>query len=213
MNDSTARTAPVAEAQKFLERVLRAGPVLVGELYVKAEEEEISWTTIRRAREDIGVFSVKNRDGRVCWRLPDKNLKRAETFLRNKLEAGREPVLWLLQQAKLRHIPEATLLKAKDSVGAVTVTNKDGSIESWMIPGSNNRPATSIPSVKWLRAMLEPSREDGILLTLPQILSAATEAGITINQLYYAKSVLRVTSVKEGFPARVTGWSLPADDL
>jgi hypothetical protein len=58
-----------AKARRLLEQTLAHGPVLAVEIMQLAEEEGISFKTFKRAKDALGVISVK-RGGQWYWNLP-----------------------------------------------------------------------------------------------------------------------------------------------
>jgi hypothetical protein len=65
--------APRADAEGFLCEVLAAGSMASGDIEQQAKGAGISWRTLRRAADTIGVKKWKEggMDGRWYWRLPD----------------------------------------------------------------------------------------------------------------------------------------------
>jgi len=59
------------QAGELLQEILADGPVLATEVRAEAEGEEISWSTMKRAKQALGVESRK-RNGRWYWELPAK---------------------------------------------------------------------------------------------------------------------------------------------
>jgi KaiC/GvpD/RAD55 family RecA-like ATPase len=58
-----------AKARRFIETILENGPVLAVDVFEKAEEQDISISTLNRAKEALGVISVKQGE-QWFWVLP-----------------------------------------------------------------------------------------------------------------------------------------------
>ena len=65
--------APRADAEGFLRELLAAGSMASADVEQEAKEAGISWRTLRRAADDIGVVKWRQggADGHWRWRLPD----------------------------------------------------------------------------------------------------------------------------------------------
>ena len=76
----TARVAR-REAEEFLASRLANGPVPQAELKDEAQAHDISYSTLKRAKKDLGVVAKKDAgmDGRWLWELP-KTAKRHDDF-------------------------------------------------------------------------------------------------------------------------------------
>jgi hypothetical protein len=72
--------APRADAEGFLRELLTAGSMASSDVEQKAKEVGISWRTLRRAADDIGVMKWKEggADGRWFWRLRDGQPRHAD---------------------------------------------------------------------------------------------------------------------------------------
>jgi putative DNA primase/helicase len=59
-------------ASAFLQTLLADGPVLTTEIEKEAKKAGISWSTIRRASEDLKIVARKSgfEDSQWCWELP-----------------------------------------------------------------------------------------------------------------------------------------------
>lgn len=66
------RTEARKDAKAFLKQVLRNGPVMQEIIEQRASQEGISLPTLRRAKQDLGVFSLRDHAnrGKWYWRLP-----------------------------------------------------------------------------------------------------------------------------------------------
>jgi len=61
-----------SEAKEFLRDVLRAGPVPSKQIKKEANEADISWRTVERAKTDLKVQTYKDSEsGRWMWTLPE----------------------------------------------------------------------------------------------------------------------------------------------
>jgi len=77
-----------SEAEKFLEEVLAAGPLPQKEVKAAAEGAGLAWTTVRRAKDRLGIKPHKDgMEGGWLWGLPkmltgaeDAHLKDMSTF-------------------------------------------------------------------------------------------------------------------------------------
>jgi hypothetical protein len=69
----TVSKAPRADAEGFLRELLTSGSMASGEVESKAKAAGISWRTLRRAADDLGVEKWREggADGHWRWRLPD----------------------------------------------------------------------------------------------------------------------------------------------
>jgi putative DNA primase/helicase len=75
MMAASANKAPAArdEAKKFLEDLLRSGPVLKTEIEDAAEGNGISMRTVERAKAELGVIAGKKAfAGKWSWELPPR---------------------------------------------------------------------------------------------------------------------------------------------
>jgi putative DNA primase/helicase len=60
-------------AETWLREILANGPVLVRRIDSEAKEAGLSWTTVRRAGEGLGIITQKTGyEGGWAWRLPDE---------------------------------------------------------------------------------------------------------------------------------------------
>jgi hypothetical protein len=76
------------DAQDFLTELLANGPVSVKDIQADGREAGFSWSTLRRAKDELGVKSKRtgfSKDGGWSWSLPNdasaKALTRADTEL------------------------------------------------------------------------------------------------------------------------------------
>jgi hypothetical protein len=67
------------EAMEFLRDELKDGPVAANAIRESAGKERISEASLRRAKADLNVASVKESDGGWTWHLPDKATKKVLT--------------------------------------------------------------------------------------------------------------------------------------
>jgi putative DNA primase/helicase len=58
------KTSAASEASEFLRRTLASGPVPVRDLQAEAKAAGLSWATIRRAKDSIGVAAERKSEGR-----------------------------------------------------------------------------------------------------------------------------------------------------
>jgi putative DNA primase/helicase len=107
--------APRVDAEGFLRELLMAGSMASADVETKAKETGISWATLRRAADTIGVVRWKQggADGRWFWRLPDGQ----PAFADKSPEDDTPNLLTPLHSdvSKLSKFPDGNLLNAAAS--------------------------------------------------------------------------------------------------
>jgi putative DNA primase/helicase len=71
VRDGGRELSPKVAAEKFLRQLLADGPHRATEIRDLAEDEDVSWRTLERAKRDLGVDSFQ-KDKVHWWRLPDE---------------------------------------------------------------------------------------------------------------------------------------------
>jgi putative DNA primase/helicase len=60
-------------AAEWLGELLATGPMPRRDIAAEAKDAGLSWATVRRAADDLGITAVKTGfDGGWAWRLPDE---------------------------------------------------------------------------------------------------------------------------------------------
>jgi putative DNA primase/helicase len=82
-------TSAGAEADEFLKEALSAGPVPVKEVKVASEGTGLSWATVRRAKNRLGVKAYKDgMEGGWLWALPKVLIRPEDAHLKNMSTFG-----------------------------------------------------------------------------------------------------------------------------
>lgn len=79
---SSAAPSALDEAERFLREVLKDGPSPTKYVAAEAKKAGISWRTVRRASDDMGVIKRRGHDGTWYWEYPN---------LSNQLAQGVQP--------------------------------------------------------------------------------------------------------------------------
>jgi putative DNA primase/helicase len=74
--DDDGEQTAVASARDFLQEMLSDCPVWSKEIQKQAKEAGLSFRTVRRASDDMGVIKQRALEGRWYWRLPASNLSK-----------------------------------------------------------------------------------------------------------------------------------------
>jgi putative DNA primase/helicase len=74
--DDDGEQTAVASAREFLQEMLSVCPVWSKEIQNQAKEAGLSFRTVRRASDDMGVIKQRAAEGRWYWKLPASNLSK-----------------------------------------------------------------------------------------------------------------------------------------
>jgi hypothetical protein len=75
----------LAEAKEFLISELRPHPMSAKQVKKDAEEADIAWRTLKRAKQALGVRSEKESDGSWTWSLPSEKAEGGQTSVAGTL--------------------------------------------------------------------------------------------------------------------------------
>jgi putative DNA primase/helicase len=74
VDDQGAVSGAGSEAEELLRDILAGGPVAMKDIQAEAREAGLSWATVRRAKDRLGVIAERDgfgSEGKWLWRLPD----------------------------------------------------------------------------------------------------------------------------------------------
>jgi len=105
IDSANEKVGALSDAKAFLLDVLSDGPVLQSEIEKRAKAEGISRRTLRRAKDSLGVKSVKEGfDGKWRWKLPENTQDTKGTTMTNQDVQARPKMSTQDVQASARNL-------------------------------------------------------------------------------------------------------------
>jgi hypothetical protein len=131
VDDQGAVSGAGSEAEELLRDILAGGPVAMKDIQAEAREAGLSWATVRRAKDRLGVIAERDgfgSEGKWLWRLPDppstkgahslKGAQNMSTFGENEHLRVADPPK-MLTSVKDAHPSKVSTLQKNEHLAAV----------------------------------------------------------------------------------------------